>query len=1540
MLFNSTPSATVGLSSRFFNWATCCLPPAWRPGNHGTTGLASGLLVLLALGLSQPARAQTNRFRTYDDSNQVPANTPKSGNVIPNDDNPDNLSNNAFNVTLVAPPTNGTLTRFNADGSYEYTPNPGYLGPDSFTYQICVPGATPACSNVSTVRLNVYDPALVCTLGTGRNLLANPSFTLGNTAFSTSYTFIGTASRTPGLYAEGTYAVNEDANVYHGGFQGRGRSGQPGDKFMIVNGAGALVAVYSQTVRVLPNRYYSFAVYGTSLNSTAPAQLGLVVDGKSTSAVTTLPTTVGTYVRIEDLYFSGPGPATGFDVTIEIRDINKLPTGNDFGIDDLYFGSCSAFLTADTKETDLVPNVPTPSAIVPLSATISAGGSVGITVASFTIQSLPPTGVLYYNGVPVTVGQVIPVAPGTRNSGGSLTYMPAGGCAAASTSFTYTATDSDGNESNNVATYTIPVGPVPPPTVRAVGDNPFCVGQSVQLRTRPRLGYLFTWYNGSTVVNGAGNVLNDSVFVATTPGSYSVKTELASCAATSAPLSVTTKVCSPPAPCSLNEQFINTWYFGTRAGLSFNAQAPPARTPAVLLDGQMTAPEGTCSLSDDNGNLLFYTNGTQVWNRNHVLMPNGSGLAGNVSSTDGSMAIRLPGSTTRYYLFTQDSEGNAGGLSYSEIDMTLNGGLGDVVAATKNTPLVKRTTEKMTAVLHANGCDSWIIVHGWGDPAAGDEPGWPAAEHRGDVFLAFQVTPAGVVTTPVVSRVGPVHAASAGGLAFNGQLKASPDGRQLALARFGGTVELYAFDAATGAVSAPRTLASGGDAYYGIEFSPGRNKLYATILSPPQLLQFDLAAADIPASKKVIATGSADLGSIQAGPDGKLYVTRRNQSALGVITYPDSLGSACAYVDQGQELGGRLSGLGLPNFNQSFLVKVGFSARATACLAMKFEAGTNIPNPGTYTWNFGDPASGANNSSSIAEPTHLFSAPGEYTITLKITKSCLCKEIRATVVVPGAPTAGGIGADQTLCPGALPAPLTSTAPAGAGTGKYTYQWESSPDGNTWADIGGATGVGYAPSGLTRTTHFRRRVTSGFCTPATTAPVTITVLPPLDPGRIADNQTVCAGTAPQPLTSMAPATGGIGTFTYQWESSPDNSTWTDIAGATGADYPLGLLTATTYFRRRVTSGTGSCATAFSGSVAVRVEPLLATAVTLAPPPVQCPGTALTFNAVATDTGPAPTYSWTVNNTPVASGPTFTSSTLVTGDQVKVTVTPTVGRCNTGPATATVTVNRVPTVAPTVAIQVAPNVPVCQGDLLTFSIARVTDAGPTPAYQWQVDGVDVPGAQGQGPTFSSTTLRNGQTVTLRLLTTTSCGAAPPATSNAVAVAIGPPVDVDAGPDQEILAGESVVLQGRADGNYPVVWTPTTGLTFSGSDRLHPRASPTVTTVYTLSAGTGTCADASQVRVVVRPPIRIPNAFTPNGDGRDDTWQIERIEDFPNNTVNVYNRWGNPIFSASNYGRGNEWRGDINGQPAPMGTYYYVVVTKGPNGRSYSGSLTILY
>ena len=390
-----------------------------------------------------------NFFVTNDDSNEVPGNSTKSGNVILNDANPGNLANGAFTATLVAGPTKGTLA-LNADGSYSYTPANGYLGPDSFTYQVCVPAATPPCSNISTVSLNVYDAGAVCTIGTGNNLLANPSFTNGNTGFTSSYGYVADdPARTDELIPEALYSVGNNAANYHPNFTGTGRLGA-GDNFMIVNGSQNLSVVYQQTLTVRPNTYYSFAAYANSINPGSPAQLGFVINGKSTSTVTTLDGTTN-YVRISDLWFSGSNTTA----VLEIRDVNKAFGGNDFGLDDLYFGTCAKGLTANNVTTGVISNASPAISIPPLSGTVTAGPPLD----SFTIQTLPAAaaGILYFNSIPVIPGQVIPVAQANR-----LFFDPVAGFVGTG-SFTYTANDDSGAGSNNTATYSMPIDNRPLP---------------------------------------------------------------------------------------------------------------------------------------------------------------------------------------------------------------------------------------------------------------------------------------------------------------------------------------------------------------------------------------------------------------------------------------------------------------------------------------------------------------------------------------------------------------------------------------------------------------------------------------------------------------------------------------------------------------------------------------------------------------------------------------------------------------------------------------------------------------------------------------------------------------------------------------------------------------------------------------------------------------------------------------------------------------------------------------------------------------------
>nr|MBK9650360.1 hypothetical protein [Bacteroidota bacterium] len=147
------------------------------------------------------------------------------------------------------------------------------------------------------------------------------------------------------------------------------------------------------------------------------------------------------------------------------------------------------------------------------------------------------------------------------------------------------------------------------------------------------------------------------------------------------------------------------WYFGSFAGLDFSSGVP-----VPLTNSAMFTVEGSSSLSDTSGNLLFYTDGLSVYNALHVAMPNGLGLAGGGSSTQSALILPMPGNVNLYYIFTVPDFASLG-FNYSIVDMTLQGGLGDVTA--KNTFLLGNVSEKLSAVYHANGTDVWVCVHSY-----------------------------------------------------------------------------------------------------------------------------------------------------------------------------------------------------------------------------------------------------------------------------------------------------------------------------------------------------------------------------------------------------------------------------------------------------------------------------------------------------------------------------------------------------------------------------------------------------------------------------------------------------------------------------------------------------------------------------------------------------------------------------------------------------------------------------------------------------------
>ena len=371
----------------------------------------------------------------------------------------------------------------------------------------------------------------------------------------------------------------------------------------------------------------------------------------------------------------------------------------------------------------------------------------------------------------------------------------------------------------------------------------------------------------------------------------------------------------------------SNWYFGNAAGINFN---PDTGAVTALTDGELRTVEGCTTISNKDGVLLFYTDGSTVYNANHEAMQNGFGLLGDESSTQSAIVVPKPNDPDIYYIFTVGSNQNPTGLNYSEVNMTLNGGLGDITAI-KNRNLLLASAEKVSAVI--KDCESgaiWVIAF---SNATGN------SDNSMNSFHAFEVNDMGVNETAVVSTLE-ISIQDA-----RGNLKFAPDGSKLACANSNSGLFIADFEPQSGMVSNPVELVISGNSAnsYGVEFSPSGELLYIAASNdyfnfndPSQneipenhssvLLQYDLNAQDISASRIVLDDRQLYRGGLQLGPDGKIYRTlsityNQGGTHLGVINSPNTLGLGCNYQHDAIDLGGRTSRQGLPPFIQSFFVE-------------------------------------------------------------------------------------------------------------------------------------------------------------------------------------------------------------------------------------------------------------------------------------------------------------------------------------------------------------------------------------------------------------------------------------------------------------------------------------------------------------------------------------------------------------------------------------------------------------------------------------------
>ena len=462
----------------------------------------------------------------------------------------------------------------------------------------------------------------------------------------------------------------------------------------------------------------------------------------------------------------------------------------------------------------------------------------------------------------------------------------------------------------------------------------------------------------------------------------------------------------------------NIWYFGENAGIDFNFSPPQA-----LTDGLLNTLEGCSSFADANGDLLFYSDGITVYNKNHTIMNYtdgnpGNNLLGDPSATQSGMIIPKPSSNSIYYLFTVTDNNTSNGFNLYTIDMSLDSGNGQLIDEDGDGTFYVELqggdwSEKVAAVKGENCNTFWVVTV------------------FGNDFYSYLVDSNGVLATPVISPVS-------SNIEERGYLKLSPDGTKLAVAdQSAREAILYDFNSQTGEVDNNETFIIGGIGNdgepYGVEFSVDSKKLYISTVSDfrfdlfdnpvnYKLFQFDLTAANIPGSKALIHQqigNSAEYpeggfrGALQLGPDSKIYATipltydDPNGFApfLDVIENPTANAADVIFTKDAIDLVGRFATQGLPPFIASLLLPIDISDDSGTTINnqnLKYCIGDDatfvITDPTvisggsapTFEWSFNDGTSTTIISTTAdLELLNLTMANnGIYTLKIELTNAC------------------------------------------------------------------------------------------------------------------------------------------------------------------------------------------------------------------------------------------------------------------------------------------------------------------------------------------------------------------------------------------------------------------------------------------------------------------------------------------------------------------------------------------------------------------------
>jgi|JI7StandDraft_1071085.scaffolds.fasta_scaffold03311_7 gliding motility-associated-like protein len=397
----------------------------------------------------------------------------------------------------------------------------------------------------------------------------------------------------------------------------------------------------------------------------------------------------------------------------------------------------------------------------------------------------------------------------------------------------------------------------------------------------------------------------------------------------------------------------DNWYFGDFAGISF-----ASGSPVSISNGQLSTGEGCTSMSDTAGNLLFYTDGVTVWNKLHQPMaPSGLQLGGSSTTTNSAVTFPNPYNSNMYYIITAGAM--EGDVLWSLVDMSLDGGLGQIVGA--NQPLLTKMSERVGI---SENCD---------------RTGYLTYALRGadEVFFPLGIMANGISIETLPSTCPYTTSEPS---TFQGTLKLSPNGNFI--------VETYLFTAGTRfylvndlsrEVYYVSDIPQGS---YGAEFSNTSNSLFISRPNGPDSCYGVAVTANQILQQIPFSTQYSGIGTdLQLGRNGKVYLGEN--LGLGEFQSASNFPNI-NYSPSSVPFISGAGGLKLPSFPSSWFAPERFRICYTgSCPGEEynfFVSGQSTPDADSVLWDFGEPGNPQNNANGV-NATHIYEQPGIRMVT-------------------------------------------------------------------------------------------------------------------------------------------------------------------------------------------------------------------------------------------------------------------------------------------------------------------------------------------------------------------------------------------------------------------------------------------------------------------------------------------------------------------------------------------------------------------------------